>query len=134
MDTAQDEKHLQLISIFHYVVGGIAAIFSFFPVFHLIMGIMFILAPADVNPEEEFVQTLFGWIFVLFSTVFIIGGWVFAGLVIAAGRCLAKRRRYTFCLVMAGIECIFMPFGTVLGVFTIIILMREPVKEMFIEK
>ena len=36
-----------------------------------------------------------------------------------------------YCLVMAGIECLFMPFGTVLGVFTIIVLMRESVKEMF---
>jgi hypothetical protein len=32
---------------------------------------------------------------------------------------------------MAGIECIFMPVGTVLGVFTIIVLMRDSVKELF---
>jgi hypothetical protein len=32
---------------------------------------------------------------------------------------------------MAGIECMFMPFGTVLGVFTIITLTREPVKQLF---
>jgi hypothetical protein len=36
-----------------------------------------------------------------------------------------------FCLVMGGVECLFMPFGTVLGVFTIIVLMREPVKQLF---
>jgi len=33
--------------------------------------------------------------------------------------------------VMAAIECIFMPFGTVLGVFTIVVLARPSVKEMF---
>ena len=32
---------------------------------------------------------------------------------------------------MAGIECMFTPFGTVLGVFTIIVLMRPEVKTMF---
>ena len=32
---------------------------------------------------------------------------------------------------MAAVECVFMPFGTVLGVFTIIVLMREPVKQLF---
>jgi len=32
---------------------------------------------------------------------------------------------------MAGVECMFMPFGTVLGVFTIIVLMRPSVKEIF---
>jgi hypothetical protein len=34
-------------------------------------------------------------------------------------------------MAMAGIECVFMPFGTVLGVFTIIVLVREDVKAMF---
>ncbi len=34
-------------------------------------------------------------------------------------------------LVMAGIECLFMPFGTALGVFTIIVLIRDDVKTMF---
>jgi len=33
--------------------------------------------------------------------------------------------------VMAGIECLFMPFGTVLGVFTILVLVRESVKPLF---
>lgn len=35
-----------------------------------------------------------------------------------------------FCLIMAGIACLFMPFGTVLGVFTIVVLTRESVREM----
>jgi hypothetical protein len=38
---------------------------------------------------------------------------------------------YIFCLVIAAVECIFMPFGTVLGVFTIIVLQRPTVKAMF---
>jgi hypothetical protein len=32
---------------------------------------------------------------------------------------------------MAGLACMFMPFGTVLGVFTIIVLVKENVKGMF---
>ncbi len=39
----QDEEHLKLLSIFHYVVGGLAALFACFPIFHLIMGIVFIV-------------------------------------------------------------------------------------------
>ncbi len=48
-----------------------------------------------------------------------------------AGRKLARRRSWTFCLVVASIECLFMPYGTVLGVFTIIVLLRPTVKELF---
>jgi hypothetical protein len=44
---------------------------------------------------------------------------------------MAHRKHYTFCLVMAGVECLFMPFGTVLGVFTILVLNRQTVKELF---
>lgn len=36
-----------------------------------------------------------------------------------------------YCLVIAGLSCLFMPFGTVLVVFTLITLMKEPVKELF---
>ena len=36
-----------------------------------------------------------------------------------------------FHYAVAAIACMFMPFGTVLGVFTIIVLMRPSVKERF---
>jgi hypothetical protein len=38
---------------------------------------------------------------------------------------------YTICFVMACGECMFMPFGTVLGVFTILVLNRQSVKGLF---
>jgi hypothetical protein len=34
----QDSEHLRLLSIFHYVVAGVAALFSFFPLFYVGMG------------------------------------------------------------------------------------------------
>ncbi len=67
----------------------------------------------------------------VFAGLFIVAGWTLAVLTAYAGRSLQTRKRYTYCLVMAGVECIFMPFGTVLGVFTIIVLMRDTVKELF---
>ena len=36
-----------------------------------------------------------------------------------------------FCIVVAGVECMIMPFGTVLGVFTLIMLMKDSVKALF---
>ena len=127
----QDEDHLGLLSIFHYVVGGIAGLFALFPIFHLLFGLYFILAPEKFAGKGETPPAFLGWMFVIFAAVLITLGWVFAALVLTAGRFLAKRRHYLFCLVMGGVECIFMPFGTVLGVFTIIVLMRESVKQLF---
>jgi hypothetical protein len=130
----QDEEHLRLLSIFHYVVGGLAGLFAMFPIIHLVIGLMLIFAPRTFESKGgEPPPAFFGWFFVIFAGMFIIAGWVFAGFVITAGRFLARHKHRLFCLVMAGVECAFMPFGTVLGVFTIIVLMRDPVKELFSE-
>jgi len=127
----QDEEHLKLLSIFHYVVGGMAALFALFPIIHLVFGLFILLAPESFDNKGEPAPAFIGWLFVLFPAVFIVIGWTFAAFVFAAGRFLAQRKHYLFCMVMAGVECMFMPIGTVLGVFTIIVLMREPVKQLF---
>lgn len=72
-----------------------------------------------------------GWFFVIIASVFIFSGLAFAVLLVLAGRFLSRRSHYLYCLMIAGVSCIFMPFGTVLGIFTIITLMREETKELF---
>ncbi len=128
----QDQEHLRLLSIFHYiVVGGIAALFSFFPIIYLILGILFLIAPHRMGgspPPPPFL----GWIFIIMGGGFILVGWAFAVCVILAGRFIVRHKHYIFCLVIASLNCLFMPFGTILGVFTIIVLMRPSVKAMFI--
>ncbi len=127
----QDEDQVRLLSIFHYVVAGLAGLFALLPIFHLMFGLMFILAPNKFAGKGEPPPAFIGWFFVILAAVFITLGWIFAVFVFTAGRFLARRKHYLFCLVMAGVDCVFMPFGTVLGVFTIIVLMREPVKQLF---
>ena len=46
-------------------------------------------------------------------------------------RFLVQRRNHRFCLVLAGVTCLFMPLGTILGVFTLIVLMRDSVQQSF---
>ena len=121
----EDEQYLKLLSVFHYVVGGLAACFACIPLIHLSIGIAMLVGAIDDAPE------FVGAFMVLIAIFAILAGWTLAVCIIIAGRCLAKRRRYMFCLVMAAISCVFMPFGTVLGVFTIIVLMRPSVKELF---
>lgn len=131
---ADDIQHLNILSIFHYVVAGISTLFSLFPIFHLTMGIS-MLAGGFLSPgaeaEAPFPFWLFGLMFTLIPAAIIFFGLVFSGFIAAAGYFLAKRKNHTFCLVMAGVSCIFTPFGTVLGVFSIIVLSRPSVKELF---
>ncbi len=69
----QDEDHLKLLSIFHYVVGGLAGFFALFPIFHLAIGLFFVIAPENFVEKGEAPPEFIGWFFVVFSAVFITG-------------------------------------------------------------
>jgi len=127
----EDLQYVKLLSIFHYIVGGLAALFSVFPVIYVVIGILAVCLPGSFESEGEAMPLVIGWVFIIIGTVFVVLGWAFAFCVLLAGRYLARRVHYLFCMVMGAIECIFMPFGTVLGVFTIVVLARPSVKTMF---
>jgi hypothetical protein len=129
----QDAEHLRLLAIFHYVVAGLAALFSFFPLLYTTIGAIFIFAARHGTPKpgEELPPEFLGWIFVVVGALLFLLGIAMAICILLAGRCLSRRRCYSFALVLACIECLFVPFGTILGVFTIIALSRESVKELF---
>jgi hypothetical protein len=130
-DMNEDLQYLKLLSIFHYIVGGLAALFSFIPVIYVVIGILAVCIPGSFEGEGEAMPLFIGWIFIIIGAILIMIGGAFSACIIIAGRSLARRIHYMFCIVMAAIECIFMPFGTVLGVFTIVVLVRPSVKEMF---
>ena len=128
----RDLEHLRLLSIFHYVAAGILGFFSCFPFIHIALGVMFILAPETLD-DGKAPPPFLGWIFVIAGSVFVIAGWTLTVLLIVAGRSLKRLKRRVFCIVVAGIACLFMPVGTVLGVFTIIVLSRPTAKALFEE-
>lgn len=130
MTQTQDEQHLQILSIFQYVVGGLAALIACFPLIHLAIGIGIVISSLT-QPSVDGPPVWFGFFFIGIAGVIILIGWAFAVCILLSGWFMAKRKHYTYCLVMAGVECMFNPFGTVLGVFTILTLVRPSVKEAF---
>ncbi len=121
----RDKQHLKLLSIFHYVFGGLKALFA------CIFFIHFFIGAAMLAGAIEDVPTFVGLMLIAMAIVFITLGWALAVCLFIAGSSLTKRKRYTFCLVIAAINCMSMPFGTILGIFTILVLMRPSVKELF---
>jgi hypothetical protein len=127
-----DSDHLNLLSIFHFVGAGFA-----------VLGILFLLA------HYAFLHTIFEnpkmWenqkggpppaeFFAIFKWFYVIGGiWfaVSAILNVLSGLFLRARKHRTFSMIVAGINCLHMPLGTVLGVFTIIVLVRDSVRQLY---
>lgn len=127
----KDLEQLKLLSTFHYILAVLAALFACFPIIHLIIGIFFLVAGSENWNDGEAPPAFFGWIFIILASFFIVVGWIFAICIAFAGKFLARHIRYKYCFVVACISCLFMPFGTVLGVFTIVVLNRPSVKEIF---
>ena len=123
----QDEKHLNLLSILHFIFGGLKVIFSCIFLIHVAIGIAMLCGLMD---GKDAPPRFLGLFFVLLGSVFILVGWIIAGLMIVLGVKLRRRESRTFCFVVAGIECISMPFGTILGVLTIVLLMKDSVKAL----
>jgi hypothetical protein len=80
---------------------------------------------AGLPPDA--VVDLFKWFYL------VLGAWMGASLVLnllAAIYLRAKKHRI-FCIVVAAWNCLHTPIGTVLGIFTIIVLARSSVRTMF---
>lgn len=152
----QDEEHLRLLSIFYYIVAGLIAVTGLIFIFHIIMGLAIVSggfgppsgtvtitpntfpsAPTipSVSPTVRATPAgppaAVGWLFVSMGAFALTLSETLAALTLCAGRCLAKRTKKTFVQVVAALLCLHIPIGTLLGVFTFIVLSRPSVAFSF---
>jgi hypothetical protein len=136
----QDRQYLNLLTIFNFVLAGLTFLIGLCPLFGIGIGIFMVsggipmppqpTVPGSVPPPAPPMEML-GWMMVAEYSVFAVilyGSGILAAMV---GWSLTRRKHWMFCVVGSGILCLFMPLGTVLGVFTIIVLVRESVKYVF---
>jgi len=124
----ETEKQLDLLGLFHFILGGLTALFACLPLIHVGVGAALLLGAFD---SGEAAPRFVGWIFVLMGSLFVLGGWALAAAMIAAGRMLRRRKSRTACQVIAALECLLMPLGTLLGVFTLMALSQDRAQELF---
>jgi hypothetical protein len=130
--TQQDAEHLRLLSIFYYIVAGLQGLFACFPIIHFVMGGALLVGGGVSGKDDTVPLMAMGGFFMVLAGALILLGWTLAGCVAFAGRSLSERKRYVFCIIVAALEAVMcMPLGTILGVFTIIVLMRPQVKAAF---
>ncbi len=124
-----DREHLQLLAVFHFVLAGFTALAACLPLIHLGVGLFMLLKPEafDRSPPPPFLA----WFFILFAGAFILAGWFLALLLVLGGLSLLRRRHLLLCQIVAALACLMMPWGTVLGVFTLVVLSRPSVKQLF---
>ena len=126
--SASNRDTLHILAVFHYVVAGLIALAACFPLIHLTVGMF--LAVGGVSNDEPAAGVV-GATFVVIAAILIIIGWGLAIFVFISGKNLDRQTKYQFCMVGAGVLCIFMPLGTILGVFTLVTLQDDYVKQLF---
>lgn len=128
---SRDDEHLNLLKLFYYIFGGLGVCFSFFPLVQVSLGLMLLSGTDSFDVPPDNVPEPVGIILiVLFGIMFLIGQLI-SWLLVYAGRCLGQRKNINFSMIVAIICCLFFPFGTLLGVFTLIVLSRESVKKIY---
>lgn len=85
------------------------------------------MSNGDAGPPPAFL----GWLFTCLGGAMFFAFMAFAVCIIVAGRFITRRKRYWFVFILGCLQCAAFPFGTALGVFTIIIFSRPSVKELF---
>jgi hypothetical protein len=131
-----DEEHLRLLALFHYISGGVTVAFSlFFGVWIVFAAVMFAFLPppphggsegAAAHPPEAIpavMLAIFGFLFAM--------GVAYGILEIVSGRFISRRRRRVFSLIVALPRVLFLPYGVILTIFTLLVLERPSVKQLY---
>jgi hypothetical protein len=127
-----DAEHLRLLMIFHFVSAGLAFIgFAFALLYNFLFETVFANPDfwTDANqpaPPQQFVG-VFRWVVGAFAVWFLAS----ALLNLFSGMFLRSRRYRTFSMVVAGLNCLHIPLGTALGIFTFIVLGRDSVRQLY---
>lgn len=79
--------------------------------------------PAEIVPLLQWLYLIVGGLITAVSAANITSAFL-----------MLKHKGRIFSIVMGGLNCLQVPFGTVLGVFTIIVLVRESVAALYHEK
>lgn len=127
-----DDEHLRLLPVFYWVLGAMDIFIAMYGLIYVGMGVLissasFPTSSTASGPPPAFIS----WFFVAIGLAFMLGFGVVATLKILAGSWLRKRKHRPACLVIAGLACVSIPFGTIVGVFTFLVLLRPSVAALF---
>lgn len=131
-------ERLRLLSWAFYISGAIGIVMVSFLLIHLAVLTSISFNPASIWPSEKNTQGAppVGILrtIALFIGLIILIGWTLGGLTAFAGKCISQRKHRRFILIMSGINCIWIPYGTLLGVLAIMCLSTPHAKEIFLSE
>jgi hypothetical protein len=145
---AEDAEHLSALSIGHFIMSGLALLGAVPMLVYGVAGTKLMeelgsdlsMAMGDIPGQagadpfggspDAMLQNL-GTLVTSMIVAGVLLALVSAVHLLVVGVGIRQRRWWTFCYLTGWGECLMFPFGTILGVFTIIVLSRPSVKRRF---
>jgi len=145
---AEDSEHLSALSIGHFILAGVALLGGIPTLIYGVAGAKLMdefgsdlsMAMGDIpgspgvdalgSSPDAMLQDLTTLLTTMIAAVVVLA-LVSAIHLAVVGVKIRQRRWWTFCYLTGWGECLMFPFGTILGIFTIIVLSRPSVKRLF---
>lgn len=145
---AEDVEHLSALSIGHFILSGVALLGAVPTLLYGVAGAKLIdefgsdvsMAMGDIPGQtgvdpfggspDAMLQDLSALVTSLIVAAVVLA-LVSAVHLFVVGWQIRQRRWWTFCYLTGWGECLMFPFGTILGIFTILVLSRASVKQLF---
>ena len=130
---SSDSEHLKILAIFHFVLAGLCFLgLAFLGLHYVLMHTVMTKATFENNghmqgPSPEAFFAIFRWFYVIFGTFTLAASLMNFLSAIFIGRQVNR----TFSIVVGGLDCFMVPFGTALGVFTLVVLLRDSVRQAY---
>ncbi len=120
MNKRKDARSLLLISVCHYIYGGMFLVLCMAIVLLNLDGIKSMI---DAIPKTTTVLIFLGILLIILLT--------FSICLITSGYFIYKRKRYQFSWNVAQMLIAVFPWGTILGFFTLYVLSKESTKSLY---
>jgi hypothetical protein len=122
----KDLNHLKLLGTLHITWGVLAILFG------LLFGIIYVAIGANTSVEisGNISPNAAHEIFLVIGIAAVVLSSIYGILMIMAGGMLRKHRGYGFCFFVSILDLLGFP-SLILGIFTLIVLVRPTVKELF---
>ena len=129
--TEVDRSHLDVLGILHFVWGGLAMLGTVCGLLYLGIGVLALVGASQTTNPNDPSPAAVGGIFIVVGAVLSLLTLTIGLLNILAGRNLRARRGRGLILAASVINCISIPLGLILAIFTFIKIGKPEVKASF---